>query len=949
MKVYVYGRNELLNKVNFLYYNFQNGNQSISSGSFSSPTYGNSVSYWLQYDFPDDKENAWELADITIYHEPDTFIIRPSYSSSMSNDEKVQFLKAIQVTIDGTIAKGTVLDDYSFSAPITKDAGIMYIWFNAPQGVTVTPTLTNCTIYPTTTTFDVGSTVTFTVTATGGYYFSSVPTIGSESMKKVTNSIYSLTTTLSSDVTITASARKKSRFNVTNNMKSATISPNNQWYTTYGEKQSFTVSASDYTQFTIPPTINGLPMTLGYDKTYADYDNFEITDDIVFEGKTDYSAITYYTATVTSSNCTITPQATEFYDGQTITYIVYANDGYSFYSTPTINGTEMTKISDTAYTATITPTSDFTVIANAEKPKVYHTVTYNLSNCTITPQDEQVVEGEEYTFTVKANDNYRFTTAPTLNDESFNKVSDYEYTITTTITDNITITAKATEIPLVSIYYNLSNATGTPTAQQRLGTTVTITVTANSGYKFDTAPTVEDIAMTKVNDYQYTYTTVISNNLHVSGSAVYIPKTYSLTTNLDNCSISPTTTTFEEKTTQTFTITANDGYHFTESPIITPTSSGTISKVSDTEYQVSITFTGDVIVDASAIELPKAIFTYKTLTNCTCNYNSGDILDATKAIIFTANDGYYFDNYVVSWISSTGLYLHSTLNGTSSVLLDENTVKSYVEARESITIDSVTAIIQNIDIVNGVNIYEITNDELVDLMNNRFVVEQDNTRNDFGKYITNLYVMPFSLDDIIGDSTNIVLGYQSSSTTGHRLRKSSIDISVGDITIPNYENAYEANASYRLFLPFIREIIDLSTEFIVNHTLSIEYHIDFIEETVTVKITNESLELPFFYQKYTCGRNLPFFNTENGNTNLQYSDDTINNTLYAYIIKTVNTAYNDNSEIGKNTHIYDTISNYEGGYIECTNAKVEDSKITKQEKEELDSILRNGVYINGIS
>lgn len=71
--------------------------------------------------------------------------------------------------------------------------------------------------------------------------------------------------------------------------------------------------------------------------------------------------------------------------------------------------------------------------------------------------------------------------------------------------------------------------------------------------------------------------------------------------------------------------------------------------------------------------------------------------------------------------------------------------------------------------------------------------------------------------------------------------------------------------------------------------------------------------------------------------------------MIAYVIKTVNEAYNDNTEIGKNTYIYDTISNYEGGYVECTNAKIEDGKITKQESDELSTLLRNGVYVNAIS
>lgn len=816
------------------------------------------------------------------------------------------------------------------------------------EKIKVNVTISNARIYPTETEFNKGDTVTFTVYANSGYYFSTRPTLDGNNMSRYDSTISTKTITLDKDIEIVANAIKRTRFTVTNNLVNATKSPNDSWFTTYGKKQTFTVSPSpDYNHFTIPPTINGEPMQLYYGGPSYAYTDFEITNNITFEGKSDLEDIKYYTATVNSSNCTLEPKATQFYDGQSVTFKVYANDGYSFYTIPTVDGVGMSRLSDTAYYLKVTPTKDFTVIANAENPKTYHTATYNLTNCTITPNDIQIVDGEQYNYIVKANDGYRFDSAPTINGAEMVKTSDTEYHYTITIDNDITINALANAIPTYTVTTTLTNCTISPTETNvKDGDTITYIVTANSGFEFNTIPTINSIEMNKISNSEYNYTITVHSDISIIANAEKILSIFTVTANLSNCTISPTTTQFKENSTQLFTITANSDYHFTESPTV---NIGTLTKVNDTSYSWNVTFTDNATITANASELPKAKLIYGTLTNCTCNYENNEILKADKDIIFTANDGYYFDNYTITWVSSTGFVLSKTLNGTSVTFLDGNTLQTYINNRENISIGDVTAILQLLDVVNGVNLYSITASELVDLMNTRFVAESDDTKNDFGKYITNLYTLPFSISGIKGDETRIVLGYQSSGTTGISLRKNTIDIDLGSIIVPNYESAYESDAKYRMYLPFINAVLALDNEFIVGHTITVTYHIDLLSETLTLILANESLELPFYYSKFKIGRNLPFFNTENGNTNLQYNNDMIYNTLYAYIIKTVNSAYNDNSEIGKNTFIYDALNNYKGGYVECTNLKISDNRITKEEKTQLDELLAKGVYVNEIS
>lgn len=66
-------------------------------------------------------------------------------------------------------------------------------------------------------------------------------------------------------------------------------------------------------------------------------------------------------------------------------------------------------------------------------------VTSQLSNCTITPPFNSIVENETYTLTLNANQGYKFVTTPTLSINNrdgaildFTKVTDYQYTLTFT-------------------------------------------------------------------------------------------------------------------------------------------------------------------------------------------------------------------------------------------------------------------------------------------------------------------------------------------------------------------------------------------------------------------------------------------------------------------------------------------------------------------------------------
>lgn len=588
---------------------------------------------------------------------------------------------------------------------------------------------------------------------------------------------------------------------------------------------------------------------------------------------TESSEPTKYKVTSTLENCTLTPTDTEIDEGTETTFTVTANDGYEFQTAPTINGSEMTKTSNTEYTSTITVSSDVDIVANAIKSVTYYTVNSTLTNCTRTPTDSQIAEGTETTFTVTANDGYTFNTVPTINGSSMSKASDTVYTATITVNSNVTIVASADKIP----------------------------------------------------------------------------STYSATYDLSNATITPNNSVFTENEVVTFTATANTGYEFSNNDYVTV--NGTKFTIADDKKTATatITVTGTVSVIAHALIVQTHIITITgTLTNCTCNYNSGDDLVEGKAVTFTANDGYHFDNlqprYRVKQSSATTYdELTGELNGTGEqTLIDGTQVTLYVRNNTNIEIlDDIKATETPLEVINGVNIYELTEDKLRDVMRVRFTVGNTDTGTgtqtedtepiDYGKWITNLYYMPFSTDAIINaQRAYIVLGNKNTELVTDSL-VSQFDIDVGNISVPDFSSSYNAeHRAIKLFLPFISDTVNIDSEY-SGHTISIKYHIDLIDETISVIVSDESN--PFMYNKYQFGRNLPFFSTENGNTNLNYNNDAIDNTIYtAFIIVT------DNNIVQLNDAPKDT-------FIRVSHVESLNTSATQEEQDLIRSLLDEGVII----
>ena len=226
-----------------------------------------------------------------------------------------------------------------------------------------------------------------------------------------------------------------------------------------------------------------------------------------------------------------------------------------------------------------------TVVASANTIPVSAT----LNNCSLSPDVSTIPKGSTSNFTITADNGFKFTSTPSVytlaggvtNAVQVTKVSDYEYTFSVTPAENdesLNIYAEAVN-ESVSFIKTLSNCSVSPAGNTlTIGVSVTVTITANSGYIFDTEnkpvlywldneQTRHEINLTKVSDYEYTATfTPDETDYYLDASAIKEPSSIPLEKNLTNCSLSPDVNSFIDGQTYNIVITADSGYIFDVPP-----------------------------------------------------------------------------------------------------------------------------------------------------------------------------------------------------------------------------------------------------------------------------------------------------------------------------------------------------------------------------------------------
>ena len=238
------------------------------------------------------------------------------------------------------------------------------------------------------------------------------------------------------------------------NLTNVTMSPDVSTITIDGNSHVITLSADSGYQFDGVPklTISGTDynFTLSGSNYTLDVNTIGIQADV--SGTITANAIVtpqYPVCTIVKNltNVTMSPDVSSIeLDGTSKVITLTADSGYQFDGVPYFEWDRNPYYFEQSGSSYIYDLNDLisenasiTIYATATAIAKTKNVTSQLTNCTITPPFNSMVENETYTLTLNANNGYKFVSTPILEVNNrdklvldFTKVTDYQYTLTFT-------------------------------------------------------------------------------------------------------------------------------------------------------------------------------------------------------------------------------------------------------------------------------------------------------------------------------------------------------------------------------------------------------------------------------------------------------------------------------------------------------------------------------------
>ena len=387
------------------------------------------------------------------------------------------------------------------------------------------------------------------------------------------------------------------------------------------------------------------------------------------------------------------------------------------------------------------------------------------------------------------------------------------------------------------------------------------------------------------------------------------------------------------------------------------TTSGTqLSYVSEdfTEIHAHLWFTttsklqwGDLTIYIEA--LPEAPSTPSIplaldLTNMTASLENGALLeDGNVEITFEANKGYTLDGAFISFNRPNGT------TGEERISDSDNTLTFTVNTTymNDLTISgSANPVTKHISTFN--NVYHVSSEDLTELSGVRFASTSTGDVIDYGAYITKLYLLPFEIpDDLLAGTGAIQLGMFNSNVETTVLNDYQFKVDLGKIEVPEkYNNVYDyLQTRCFVYLPFTNRI-EIESSYIIDCTIQIEYVVNLYNGESTINIYSSKTEEPIHSETVKVVDDIPFMQTTTGNTLSETNTVYNNGILNPFIIVERNIPYDEVDSVFGGEVVENGILNQFNGYVEVSDFKMT-SKATSQEQSEIQTLLRNGVFING--
>ena len=488
----------------------------------------------------------------------------------------------------------------------------------------------------------------------------------------------------------------------------------------------------------------------------------------------------------------------------------------------------------------------------------------------------------------------------------------------------------------------------------------TLTVTANDGYKFETAPTAEcgsglldrrsATGVLSNNNTVATFNLLSDDNGHsfpkntaitVSGSVV--EKGYLITNTIENTTYSVSG--------DTLTVTANSGYRFDTAPMAT-SGTGLLDGRSETgvlsdggkvaTFNLLSDDNGNPFSKDSEITLSGSVVEDTYTINNTIEHTTYSLSGDTLTV--TADDGYKFEVSPTADNTDSAPSLMDRRNATG-VLSDGGKVATFnllsddgghsFQKQYTITLrGSVVADVVYSGFYGSINVYELTNDNLKAFAEQRF----SKTSEDLGKYVTNL----FRIFCNVGETIDAVIT-TGDVNTGIQAKTPKSDIVVldfGDVTVPFHNNDLtDYNSNIQMFLPFVG-FVDINTNYI-GKAINLTYEVNVITGEAVVKLSTSGI----IFSVYDCNvSNALIYKT----SDYDIVGDTGFGSRFMYGLKPfVKVVWRQSmNEYVNNDDCVRKVIGSITGFARITECEISTAQMTADEKQMIENQLKYGIYIN---
>ena len=617
----------------------------------------------------------------------------------------------------------------------------------------------------------------------------------------------------------------------------------------------------------------------------------------------------------TSGKCTVTPDAyTRFIKGTVIT--ITANSGYHFTN---VNSPYL------IWVATDTGTRDTT-------DNNWFTKTLSTDSKTITITSNTNFKSDIVVLTCKQNKKY-----PIENDRP--------------------------SYPVLTLTKNLTNVTMTPDVSsiEIDGNSHVITLTADSGYRFDGVPKLTISG----NDYNFSlsngvYTLDVntidissdmSGTITATATEIIVNPTVTITKHLTNVTMTPDVSSIElDGTSKVITLSAKQDYEFSGTPYFNWNREPYFFEQSGSNYiydlNTLISENASITIYATATATAKTKNVDNQLSNCTITppFNSM-VENETYTLTLNANQGYKFVSTPILKINNRDFTVLDFTKVTNYQYTLSFTAKSsYFDTNNNAILSGVA--VEETPIVNkygAIQVYNPSTSDMASLATKRF---RENgtvdgiTHNDvdLGSYITQFKRVFFNVET--SSKQNILLGVHDTLINTDTVFNDDVTIDCGTVFIEGVNGNELDTKIYKIkiVLPFY-EVIELPSIY-MNKTIHIVYQANIITGYADILINEVVSNSDLLIVKYRCkiSQDLPYI-LNYDKLNGALSDMQLNTS--PKIILQKNNTFIDKGYI---TYKQDLISN-EVGYFEVKDIVSMSVNATQKEKDLIENLLKSGVYI----